>query len=351
MITIEKRIEKTVYGNVAVYKMMNTNGAWVELQSIGAGIRAINVPDKNGVVADVVLGYKDIADYMGDGPCAGKTPGRYANRIANGDLTVDGKHYKLNINCGPNSLHGGPKGFSNQIWESESSSDSVKFRYNSPDGDEFFPGNLTAEVEYKWDDENTLTIKYTATTDAPTVINLTNHTYFNLDGEDAGADAMMNHELKLNSDTYLPTDESLVPTGLFEKVAGTPMDFRTSKRIGNEIHADFQAIKYAKGYDSSWVINNRQQGKMVWNAVLCSKNSGRTVEIHSNQPAAQVYTGNWLSDSPVNKSGGKYEDYAGVAIECQGMPDAPNKPSFPSQMLRPGEVYSREIRYIFKVEK
>ena len=348
MITIEKRIEKTVYGDIAVYKMMNTSGAWVELQSIGAGIRAINVPDKNGVVADVVLGYNNISDYMGDGPCAGKTPGRYANRIANGDLTVDGKKYKLNINCGPNSLHGGPNGFSNQIWDSEIIGDSVKFTYNSPDGDEFFPGNVIAEVMYTWDDENCLTLSYRAITDAPTVINLTNHSYFNLDGENAGAEAMLDHELMLNADCYLPTDDSLVPTGIYENVAGTPMNFRTFKRIGNEIDADFQAIKFAKGYDSSWVINDWSKGKMQLNAVLTSKKSGRTVEIHSTQPAAQVYTGNWLSDSPVNKNGGKYTDYAGVAVECQGMPDAPNKPDFPSQELRPGEVYERTIKYIFK---
>lgn len=348
MITIEKRIEKTIHGDVAVYKMTNTSGAWVELQSIGAGIRAINVPDRDGVLADVVLGYKDISDYMGDGPCAGKTPGRYANRIANGDLTVGGKKYKLNINCGPNSLHGGPKGFSNQIWNSEVDINSVKFTYNSPDGEEFFPGNLNAEVVYEWNEQNELIINYKVVTDAPTVVNLTNHSYFNLDGENAGADAMLDHELMLNAECYLPTDESLVPVGVYEKVAGTPMDFRTAKRIGNEINADFQAIKYAKGYDSSWIINNWIKGKMQMNAVLSSKNSGRIVEIYSTQPAAQVYTGNWLSDSPINKNGGKYTDYAGVAVECQGMPDAPNKPNFPSQELRPGEEYKQIIKYCFK---
>ena len=232
-------------GYISIYKLTNSSGASVELSSLGAGILSIYVPDKDGVLTDVVLGYSNYRDYIYDGPCAGKTAGRYANRIAKGHLEVNGKIYKLNTTCGPNSLHGGPEGFQNQNWESEIQDNKIVFTYKSKDGEEFFPGNVDVKVTYEWTENNTLTIDYYATSDEDTVINLTNHTYFNLNG--VGNNDILEHTLKINSSFYLPTDETLVPTGEYASVKGTPMDFTTPKALGTDINSDFDAIRYGKG--------------------------------------------------------------------------------------------------------
>ena len=236
-------------GEITIYRLVNQSGASVTLSTVGAGIVGIEVPDSEGNLADVVLGYKDVKDYFYDGPCAGKVPGRYANRIARGHLVVDGKTYQLNINNGPNALHGGPEGFQNQIWDCEMiGSDTVVFSLFSPDGDEHYPGNLTARVAYTWTEDNILKIELSADTDAPTVVNLTNHTYFNLGGEDSGS--MLDHELQLRCARYLPTDDTLIPTGEMAPVTGTPMDFTQLKPIGQDIKQDFPALNYGKGYDT-----------------------------------------------------------------------------------------------------
>ena len=337
----------TERGEITTYELINASGASVKLSSLGAGILEIKVPDRDGRLADVVLGYKELKDYFYDGPCAGKVPGRYANRIAKGHLDIDGTVYQLNINNGPNHLHGGPENFSNKIWDCEMDGDTVVFSLESPDGDEHYPGNLTARIAYTWSDDNILKIELGAVTDSPTVVNLTNHTYFNLAGEDKEGTAL-NQVLQLHCSRYLPTDDSLIPSGEMAPVAGTPMDFTEPKVVGRDIKQDFAALNYGKGYDNCWVIDGYDDGDVHLAAVLTDEQSGRQVEISTDQPAVQVYTGNWLEGCPVSKSGKQYHDYDGVAIECQGMPDAPNHDNFPSQLLRPDEEYRRVIFFDFK---
>ncbi len=324
--------------------LINKNGASVMLTERGAGIVSIVVPDRNGVMGDVVLGYRDEESYLGDGPCAGKIPGRFANRIAGGCFTLDGREYQLVKNNPDYQLHGGPDGFSNRLWKATQTSDTrVTFTLDSPDGDQGYPGAMHVEATYTWGDDNALTLEIKATADKPTVVNLTNHTYWNLDGEDSGS--IFDHVLKINASRWLVTSEALIPTGELAPVEGTPMDFRTAKSIGRDIKADFPALRYGKGYDNCWVLDGQPGLKLA--AELSSETSGRRLEIWTDQPAAQVYTGNWLDGSPVSKSGRSYRDYDGVAIECQGFPDAPNHPDFPSCVLRPGETWSRTI--IFKL--
>ncbi len=345
---IEKKIINGASGDIVIYTLTNSTGASVEVSNLGAGITSIVVPDKDGNMADVVLGYKNKEDYLSDGPCAGKTPGRFANRIANGFFKIGNKEYHLATNNGPNALHGGPMGFANLLWNHEVKNDSIVFTLESKDGDEGYPGTLNTTVEYSWSEDNELMIKYNASTDAPTVVNLTNHAYFNLDGENSGS--VLDHILQLNSTKYLPTDQTLVPTGVFDDVTGTPMDFIEPKKLSKDIQVEFAALKYGKGYDNCWVINDWIPGKEKIAAILYSQKSGRELTVITTQPAVQIYTGNWLKGSPISKSGNHYEDYDGVAIECQGMPDAPNKPQFPSQLLRPGEEYKQSIKFSFKIK-
>lgn len=333
-------------GEISVYTLVNASGASVKLSSVGAGIVSVVVPDREGHMDDVVIGYANPADYFYDGPCAGKVPGRYANRIARGHLELDGVTYQLAINNGPNALHGGPEGFSHKIWHSQATATGVKFTLHSPDGDEHYPGNLVACAEYSLGDDNELRLTLTATTDKKTVVNLTNHTYWNLAGENSGS--VLDEVLELACTHYLPTDSTLIPTGEIAPVAGTPMDFTTPKALGRDIKQDFPALKYGKGYDNCWVVDDWHKGKLKKVATLRDPKSGRVLEVLTTQPAVQVYTGNYLAGSPANKAESRsYRDYEGVALECQGMPDAPNHPNFPSQVLNPGEEYRQVI--VFKL--
>lgn len=345
---ISKRTVASQKGDITLFKLTNKCGASVTLSSLGCGIVAVCVPDRGGKLGDVVIGYADPADYFYDGPCAGKVPGRYANRIAKGHLEVDGVSYQLAINNGPNALHGGPEGFQNQIWDCAETADGVIFARTSVDGEENYPGTLKAEVQYQWTDDCELKLSLKATTDKATVVNLTNHAYFNLAGENAGS--VLNHELWLACSHYLPTDDTLIPTGEVAAVAGTPMDFTSAKALGRDIKQDFPALVYGKGYDNCWVVDDWKKGELKVVARLEEKSCGRVLEVSTTQPAAQVYTGNWLAGCPVSKSGRSYSDYDGVAIECQGMPDAPNKPGFPSQLLRPGEEYKQTIIFKFSTK-
>ncbi len=325
------------------YTIKNASGAYVQLSSLGAGITAIVVPDKNGELANVVLNYPNALDYLADGPCAGKIPGRFANRIAKGKFSLDGKQYSLPVNNGPNHLHGGPDGFQNQVWDSRIEGDAVEFLYYSADGEAGYPGNLKAVAHYEWSEDNALKLTLTAESDAPTVVNLTNHCYFNLDGEGS----VLDHEMELNASEYLPTDESLIPTGEVAPVAGTPMDFSERKKIGRDIREDFPALKFGKGYDNCWLIDGAMPGQLSSAAELWGPVSGRHLEVLTTQPAVQVYTGNWLSGCPASPSGYAYKDYDAVAIECQHTPDAPNQPAFPTTVLRPGEIYEEAIIWAF----
>ena len=329
-------------GDITLYKIVNDNGASVELSSLGAGILKVVVPDRYGKLENVALGYADPADYIDDGPCMGKIPGRYANRIADGRFSIDGKEYELAVNNGPNHLHGGPTGFQNRIWDSCITTDGVRFTYVSKDGEEGYPGELTVTAEYRWTERNKLHLKLKATSTKPTVVNLTNHAYWNLRGANSGT--VLGHELKINAKRWLPTDSTLIPTGELAPVIGTPMNFLRKRPINSSIRANFPALVYGKGYDNCWVLDSEEA------AVLWDRESGRKLTVKTDQPGVQVYTGNWLAGAPVNSDGERYLDYDGVAIEAQGFPDAPNKPSFPSQILKPGETYERYISFKFSLE-
>ena len=349
------KIEKEIWGqspcgkDIVLYTVTNESGAYVKLASIGAAVVSVVVPDKDGNMADVVLGYLKAESYFADGPCAGKVPGRYANRIALGHFTLDGVEYTLPVNNGPNHLHGGPKGFQNKVWESREHEGGIEFLYYSEDGEMGYPGALKAVARYDWSEDCELRLTLTAECDAPTVVNLTNHAYFNLNGEGNGD--ILGHTLKLNASEYLPTSESLIPLGESVPVAGTPMDFVNEKPLGQDINEDFLALKYGKGYDNCWVIDGYEPGQLQSCAELYSPESGRYMEVLTTQPGVQVYTGNWLSGCPEGKNGHTYQDYSGVAIECQNYPDAPNKEDYPSAVLRPGEVYEQAIIFAFGIRK
>lgn len=335
-------------GPITLVTVTNAGGAQVTLSNLGAGIVSVKVPDSKGNLDDVALGYANAADYFYDGPCAGKVPGRYANRIAGGRLRVDGRSYQLAINNGPNALHGGPEGFQNRIWDVAIENDAVVFSRTSTDGEENYPGTVAVKACYTWSDDCRLTLRLTAETDGATVVNLTNHCYWNLEGHNAGS--VLDHSLWIKASRYLPTDETLIPTGEMAAVSGTPMDFTKKKTIGRDIKADFAALNYGKGYDNCWVVDDYKKGVLQHVATLESPSSGRILEVLTTQPAAQVYTGNWLAGSPINKSGRSYEDYDGVAIECQAMPDSPNHADFPSTQLYPGETYNETIVFQFKTK-
>ena len=344
-------IKKTLWGTapdgkeIYKYRLTNASGAYVELGSVGAAIVGIYVPDKDGRLTNVVLSYPDAASYFGDGPCAGKCPGRYANRIARGRFTLDGKEYTLPINNAENHLHGGPDGFQNKVWDSRIVDDAVEFLYYSEDGEAGYPGALKVVAHYVWTDACELELSFTAECDAPTVVNLTNHVYFNLKGEGSALD----HLLRLNASEYLPTYPDLIPVGDSEPVAGTPMDFVVAKTLGRDIKAPFPALEYGKGYDNCFVIDGATPGQIQLAAELSEPTTGRLLEVYTTQPGVQVYTGNWLEGCPDGPDGRVWHDYDAVAIECQHYPDSPNHPDYPSTVLRPGEVFEESIIWAFKV--
>lgn len=350
---------------VILYTMTNTHGASVKLTNYGAAIVGVTVPDRDGHLADVALGYDKWESYVSDGPAMGKSVGRYANRIAKGSFTLDGHTYKLAVNNGPNHLHGGPTGFANRLWESRVETDRIVFSYLSAANQESYPGSLYVEACYDWGNDNRLEITYYAKLDdsdaqaRATIVNLTNHAYFNLNGHDSGS--VLEHSLTLQASHYLPTDETAIPLPAGQapaSVAGTPMDFRTPHRLGERINdTSFQQLVWGKGYDHCWVIDNYPTVDSVLRnttllpaAELFSPESGRFVKVSTTQPGIQVYTGNWLSGCPASKSdqvGHAYSDRDGVALECQAFPDSPNRTDFPSVVLRPGETYEQHIVYEF----
>ena len=331
--------------DIKTFQLKNKNGIVVEFCNIGAAITSILVFDKYGKRRDIVLGYANKEDYLDDGACMGKIPGRYANRIAKGKFSINNIEYTLPINNGENHLHGGPLGFANQIWEAGPEKDKVIFTYFSKDGEQGYPGNLTAKAEYSLNDNNELILELYAVTDKPTVVNLTNHTYFNLKG--CGNGDILDHHLQLFASYYLPTDKGLIPTGEIASVKNTPMNFTNGKIIRKDISEEFDALIYGKGYDNCWVIDNYQKGKEKLVATLACQESGIKVEIHTTQPTIQVYTGNYLSSSPMGKNEYLFKDYDGVALECQAFVDSPNHKNFPTTLLLPNEEYKQIIRYKF----
>ncbi|MDE6644580.1 MAG: galactose mutarotase [Muribaculaceae bacterium] len=345
-VKIEKVASK--FGEITLATITNSKGASVVLSSLGAGVTEINVPDATGNIQNVITTYADPADFMADGPCAGKTPGRYANRIANATFSIDGKEYKLKATNGPHHLHGGPTGFQNRIWDTTvEDDDTVAFTRISPDGEEGYPGALDVRVAYTWNDDNELTIHYTGVTDAPTILNLTNHTYFNLAGENSGD--ILDHELKLACSRWLPTDEGQIPTGEIATVEGTPMDFTAAKPIGRDINEDFEALHIGRGYDHCFVADNWVPGRLAPIAWLRDPKTGRELTISTTQPAVQLYTANWFGgETPLNPEGRPYQNREGVALECQHFPDSPNHQNFPNTVLREGEVFDETIVFSFK---
>ena len=349
MMQIEKQLWATTADGKEIYKITLTNaqGNSISLCDIGAGLVSVRVPDRNGRIDDVVLGYEDPLSYIGDGACLGKIPGRFANRIDSGKFSLDGKNYQLVLNVCENRhhLHGGPNGFQNQIWDWKIEGEKVIFKYVSVDGEAGYPGTLTAVAAYTWDDENRLSLELSATTDKPTILNMTNHTYFNLNG--AGNGNIFQHDLKLFCDYYLGTTDDIITTGELISVKDTPMDFSEKKSLGRDIKEDYFPLVIGKGYDSCWCINGFETRKLRPAAVLSSEASGRKVEVFTTQPGLQVYTGNWLTGSPMGRDGKVYEDYDGVSLECQAFPNSPNVPSFPNTVVRPGEEYKELIQFKF----
>ena len=312
----------------------------LQLISYGAGILSLRVPDRAGHLENVVLDFPDLAGYVQNHGSKspnffGSTIGRYANRIANARFSLGGKEYRLAKNNGEHSLHGGPGGFYNVAWQSEPAASSVSLHYVSKDGEEGFPGNLKTDVRYSlsgWQ----LKIDYLATTDAPTVVNLTNHAYFNLAG--AGKGPILSHQLRLFASRFTPTDAGAIPTGELRAVAGTPMDFRQLTAIGARIGNDDQQLRFGHGYDHNFVIDGGTDA-LKPAAELYEPVSGRCLEISTTEPAIQFYSGNFLDGSIVGKSGTRYEKYAGLCLETQHYPDSPNHPEFPSTVLRPGQTF------------
>ena len=332
---------------IVLYTIRNANGCEVQLCNIGASIVSVKSPDRDGNVDDIVLGYKDAMSYFGDGAASGKSVGRVANRIAKGKMMVDGVEYSLEINNGPNHLHGGSKGFANQLWEGRVETNRVVFSRTSPDGEQNYPGELYVEAGYYFSDDNELEITYVAKSDKNTVVNLTNHVYWNLAGEGSGQ-TILDHELQLNCSRVLEMDPTQIPTGEYLDVKGTPQDFTTWRKFGDEILSEFNYMKDFKGYDHFFVLDGWKPNILSEVGELRCEATGRKVEILSSQAGAMVYTGNWLEGGcPVTKSGGRYKDYSGVAIECQNYPNAVNEPSFPSVVLAADELYCQKI--VFKL--
>ena len=345
------QIEQHVWGAtpegeaIILYTLRNDRGAEVRISNFGATIVSATMPDREGRMADVVLGYARPESYFHDGPAAGKSVGRCANRIALGRMTIDGKAYQLEINNGQNHLHGGTKNFANRVWESRVETNRVVMTLLSEDGDQGYPGELTVEAVFDFDDDNALELTYRARTDRTTVVNLTNHVYFNLAGEASGD--ILDHELQLHSSQVPEMNEYQIPTGRMLDVEGTPQDFRTFRAFRPGIDTAFNRIRDFRGYDHPFAIDGWKPGILGEAGTLRDPKSGRTVTVLTSQPSVMIYTGNWLAGSPETKSGGRYEDHAGVAIECQNFPDAVNRPEFPSPLLHPGETYCQKIVFRF----
>ena len=331
---------------IVLYTMRNAQGAEVKLTNFGAAVAGIVVPDREGRMADVALGYKRPEGYFGDGAACGKSVGRVANRIAGGRMTVEGEEYRLEVNNGTNHLHGGTKNFANRVWESRVETNRVVMDLLSDDGDQGYPGELHVEAVFDFDDDCALEITYLARTDRTTPVNLTNHVYFNLSGEASGS--VLDHELRLRSSRAPEMDARQIPTGRLLDVAGTPQDFREFRALRPGIDSEFNHIRDFRGYDHPFAIDGWNPGILGEAGCLRDPRSGRQVEVLTSQPSVMIYTGNWLSGGcPETKSGSRYEDHAGVAIECQNFPDAVNRPEFPSPLLRPGETYCQKTVYRF----
>ncbi|HEY8474154.1 MAG TPA: aldose epimerase family protein [Natronosporangium sp.] len=354
------RITKDVFGTLddgtRVDRYTLTNGDLrVRIITYGGILQSIEVPDRRGKRANVTLGFDNLTDYVESSPYFGCITGRYANRIAGGQFTLDGETYQLPLNDGPNSLHGGEVGFDKHVWDATPFTTrhtvGLRLTHTSPDGDQGYPGTLETEVVYTLTRDG-IRMDYRATTDQPTVVNLTNHAYFNLAGEGTGT--IDNHRLQINADHYTPVDETLIPTGEIAPVRGTPMDFRRPTAIGERNRdGSFEQLVIGRGYDHNWVLNRRDDSytELELAARVVEPTSGRVLTIHTTEPGIQFYAGNFLDGTLVGTGGNMYRQGDGFALETQHFPDSPNQPNFPSTVLRPGEVYETTTIYQFSTTR
>jgi len=333
---------------VEMFVLTNRQGVQVRAITYGGIITSLRVPDRAGTMADVVHGFDSIEGYLKGHPYFGSIVGRYGNRIARGQFSLGGQTYTLAVNNGPNHLHGGLKGFDKAVWQGEPlpNGTGVAFSRTSPDGEEGYPGNLKARVTYTLSDANELSIAYEATTDKPTPVNLTQHTYFNLAGHDSGD--ILGHELTIHADRYTPVDSTLIPTGELAPVAGTPFDFRKGERVGARINTAHEQLKHAGGYDHNFVLNRTGDGLQPAARLVDPKN-GRTLEVSTSEPGLQFYSGNFLDGRLTGKGDVVYAHRSGLCLETQHFPDSPNKPGFPSTILNPGETYRTSTVFRFGV--
>jgi len=327
--------------------LTNSNGVSVDVINYGGIITRIETPDSNGNMGNIVLGMDNLEDYTNATTYFGAIIGRFGNRIANGKFSLNGTDYQLATNDGANHLHGGVQGFDKKVWTmapfSTENSAGVTLKLISPDGDQGYPGTLTTQVTYTLTNKNTLNMQFVAKTDKPTIINMTQHSYFNL----AGKGDILDHQMQINSNAITPVDSGLIPTGELMQVAGTPFDFRNSKAIGKDINIDDEQLKLGKGYDHNFVLKNKPNHDLIEAANVYEPSSGRTLTVYTEEPAVQFYSGNFLDGSSKQASGLVHKLRSGFCLEPQHFPDAPNQPRFPSTTLLPGEVYSTRIVYEF----
>lgn len=351
----KKEAARTLFGQLAdgqkayIYTLKNVSGMEAKITNYGGIVVSLLVPDKNGKLGDVVLGYDSLQGYVADKDFLGALIGRYGNRIGRGKFTLDGKEYTLATNNAPNHLHGGVVGFNKVLWtvnDAESQDGkSLTLTYVSKDGEEGYPGNLSVKVHYELTAKNELKVEYLATTDAPTVVNLTQHSYFNL----AGTGDILGHLLTLDAGSFTPVDAGLIPTGEIRPVAGTPMDFRKATAIGARVQQDDEQLKFGQGYDHNWVLSDSSKG-MRRAARVDEPGTGRIMEVWTTEPGIQFYCGNFLNGTIHGKGGVVYQRRTGFCLETQHYPDSPNKPMFPSTVLRPGERYATTTVYKFAVQ-
>lgn len=337
---------------VKIFTLTNSDGTEARVTEYGAILVSLKTKDRDGKLADITHGYDDLAGWLTNTSYFGATVGRFGNRIANGKFALDGKNYELATNNDPGgipcALHGGLIGFDKVLWKGKTTKNGVKLSYTSVDGEEGYPGNLSVEVSYRLSDDNKLIWEAKATTDAPTVLNIVHHSYWNLSGDPTTS--INDHKLTLFADHYLPTDAGLIPTGDKAPVAGTPLDFTKATAIGKRVEEDFEALKLGGGYDHAWVLGTAEQGKMSKAARLHDPKSGRTMIITTNQPAIQFYGGNFLDGTAEGKGGVAYQKRTALCLETENWPDAPNNPKAPSAVLRPGETYHHKMVHKFSAE-
>ncbi len=347
-------IQNTAFGTangqqVSLFTLTNNRGMTVEITNYGGIVVSIIVPDRFGKAGDVVVGYDNLKDFLANAPYFGALCGRFANRIAVGQFKLGGKTYKLALNNGTNALHGGLKGFDKVVWDAKefSSPDGVgvELTYLSKDGEEGYPGNLTITVVYTLTDSNELALDYWATTDKDTVLNPTNHTYFNLAG--AGDSDILGHEVTLNASKFVPVNANLIPTGKLAEVKGTPLDFTSPHTIGERIGKDDEQLKFAGGYDHCWVLDKKSETELCLAASVYEPTTGRTMEVLTTEPGIQLYTGNFLDGHNIGKGGKAYQKRSAFCLETEHFPDSPNWPQFPSTVLEPGQTFRSRTIYKF----